>query len=291
MDLTFLNTISLTKTEAKRTRTASQETTPAEGASLRVFADGRVFPSAQFTQDNSLEYVAKDEKVGNGLDVIDTEHFGNYPREATRILMVSLGSKDEPKIDLFKSVGYDDQGKPRSSVLTQGSKSFGIILLEMVEEVYGIVTKDGYLDLVISTEHGLTTPNDIYLLPTKVARGDKKGQLDFKRRTNTILWPLTVLEVATDNSVKETTTENTTTEEAPAAFVAEVPVQSVQDQLLESAGPGDSVDPDETKDSSKNSDDAVAAFMAESGNDNVLATDSGKTDNSVDQEGDVNPGS
>lgn len=277
MNLDFLNTISLTKTEARKTRNASQDTMPVNGADLRVFTDGRIYPSAQFAQDNSLEYVAKDEKVGNGLDVIDTEHFGNYPREATRILMVSLGSKDEPKIDMFKSVGYDDQGAPRNSVLTQGSKSFGITLLEMVEEVYSITATEGYLDLVISTSHGLTTPNDIYLLPTKVARGDKKGQLDFKRRTNTTLWPLTVWEAKTD--VVEPKTE--------ATFVADVP-QTIQEQLLASTGTTGAHDGnDEKVDSSKNSEDAVAAFMAESGPDNSLATAAAQADDAVDQEGDV----
>lgn len=203
MNLDFLSEVKLAKTEVK-TRATSIDTVPATGAALRLFKDGRIFPSAQFVEDWSLEYVSKGEAVGNGLDIIDTDHFTSYPKTAPRIAMVALASKDLPKVDLFGSVGYNEDNTPKTSVLTQGSKTTGAALITMLEEVYGVqlfANDERFVDLVVSTEHGLTTPNGIYQLPTKVARGDKKGQLDYKRRTNTELWALTLLEeIVTDEA-------------------------------------------------------------------------------------------
>ena len=169
MDLTFLNDISLEKTVVN-TRVSSIDHVPANGAQLRLFKDGKIFPSAQLVEDHSLEYVAKEEEVGNGYDIVDTQHYPNYPQDNPRLVMVAIASKNLPKVDLFSSVGYnpDANASPKSSVLTQGSSTTGKWLITMLEEVYDLeLFPEGvnFVDLVISTEFGLTTPNNIYHLP------------------------------------------------------------------------------------------------------------------------------
>ena len=196
MDLGFLNDISLVKTEATRTRSTSIDTTPADGADLRLFSDGRIFPSAKLTADHNLEYVNKGDEVGNGFDIVDTAHFPNYPEGQPRLVMVALTPKDNAKVDVFGSVGYDEAGAPKNSVLSQGSSTTGKWLITLLEEVYGEVFNEArFVDLVISNEFALTTPNNIYQFPKRVTRGENKGEMSYVRRTDTALWPLTVLEV------------------------------------------------------------------------------------------------
>jgi len=216
MDLGFLNDISLKKTEA-RTRNVSIDTTPADGAHLRLFADGRMFPAAQLVEDHSLEYVAKGEEVGNGYDIIDTKHFPNYPEGNPRLVMVALTAKDTPKVDLFGSVGYNKDNTAKSSVLTQGSSTTGKWLITLLEEVYGetLFGENRFVDLVISTDFGLTTPNNIYQFPKAVNRGPNKGEIKYLRRTDTELWPLTVL-VSEDTIIEEdNTTDDTEQTDTP----------------------------------------------------------------------------
>lgn len=209
MDLGFLNDISLVKTEATRTRSASIDTTPADGADLRLFADGRMFPAAQTAEDNSLEYVAKGEEVGNGFDIVDTAHFPNYPKGQPRLVMIALVAKDLPKVDLFGQVGYNPDNTPKTSVLTQGSSTAGKWLIELLKEVYDIEFAEGqkYIDLKINTAFAQTTPNNIYQFPKRVTRGENKGEMTYQRRTDTALWPLTVIETEDSEVTSESTAE------------------------------------------------------------------------------------
>lgn len=201
MNLDFLKEISLTKTEVKTKRTAV-DVSPQEGAHLRLFKDGRMYPSAELTEDCNLEYTDKGAEVGNGFDITDTEHFINYPQDNVRLIMVSLVSKKEPKVDLFGSVGYNSDNTPKVSVTEQGSKTTGTWLIDLLEEVYGepLFEDCKYVDLVVNFEYPLNTPNNIYHLPKKVSRGEMKGQITYQRRTDTTLYPLTVF-----NSIEETT--------------------------------------------------------------------------------------
>ena len=230
MDLGFLNDISLTKTETK-TRNASVDTTPEMGAHLRLMADGRIFPSAQLVEDHSLEYVAKGEEVGRGFDIIDTSLFPNYPQENPRLVMVALVDKDMPKVDLFGSVGYNPEGgAPKTSVLTQGSSTTGKWLINLLEEVYGVVLfeDERYVDIVINADFGLTTENGIYHFPKRVNRGDHKGDVTYQRRTDTEMWPLTFL---VDPTVKEEVKEEVLEEEPKDDFLASLETDPTADQV------------------------------------------------------------
>lgn len=242
MDLNFLNDISLTKTES-RTRNASVDTTPAEGADLRLFSDGRIYPAAQLVEDHSLEYVAKGEEVGNGFDIIDTTNFPNYPQESPRLVMVALVSKDMPKVDLFGSVGYNPNGgAPKTSVLTQGSGTTGKWLIDMLQEVYGITdlfTNARFVDLKINDDFGLTTENNIYHFPKRVNRGEHKGDVTYQRRTDTEMWPLTLLiqpeeitEVV-DQEEKEESMESATSEFLANIGEDEITKENTEDTVEE----------------------------------------------------------
>lgn len=200
MNLDFLNEINLVETpeKARTSRGPQVDHTPAEGATFRLFSDGRIYPSQEFVDTHNLEYVNKGEEVGNGLDIIDTINFPNYPEGAPRLVMVALTSKDNKKVDLFGSVGYNEDDTPKRSVTEQGSSTTGKWLIPMLEEVYGITLfPEGvkFVDLVVNTQFGLETTNGIYLMPKVVARGERKGEITYERRTNTKLWPLTVYEV------------------------------------------------------------------------------------------------
>lgn len=235
MDLTFLNDISLEKTVVN-TRTSSVDHVPTNGAQLRLFKDGKVFPSAQLVDDHSLEYVAKGLEVGNGYDIIDTTHFPNYPQDNPRLVMVAVASKDSAKVDLFSSVGYNPDGTPKTSVLTQGSGTTGKWLITMLEEVYGEeLFPEGvnFVDLVINTEFGLTTPNNIYHLPKRVARGANKGDMTYQRRTDTTLWPLTVLTPTTDEIVEVVDEESFDNIEANDSNIEDSNEQLTEDTVNE----------------------------------------------------------
>lgn len=138
---------------------------------------------------------------GNGFDVIDSRIWGGY--KGGDILFVSPVSKDLPKVDLFGQTKYtspEEEGalvydaKPVSSVMDQGSKTFGAdVLINAVKEVYGVVLDDDneYVDLVVVPElkSGDTSINfleqfsrDIAHFPKRVLRGEDKGKPDYERR-------------------------------------------------------------------------------------------------------------
>jgi hypothetical protein len=209
MNLDFLKDLSLKETVVTTSR-SHVDIAPAVGADLRVFKDGRVFPSADFVTTHNLEYVSKGDAVGNGFDIVDTNEFPGYPEGTPRLVMVALTAKDNPKVDLFGSVGYDDDNKPKAEVTKQGSSTTGKWLIPMLEEVYGEeLFPEGirYVDLVIKTEFGITTPNNIYLLPKKVTRGANKGTPSYQRRTDTTLWPLVVFTLEEETATLEIQTD------------------------------------------------------------------------------------
>lgn len=200
MNLDFFTDISLTESEVKTRGTV--DTMPVSGAQLRLFKDGRMFPSADLVKNHNLEYVSKGEVTGNGFDIIDSQHSPHYPQGNPRVVMISLVSKSLPKVDLFGSVGYNEDGSPKTNVISQGSSTTGKWLIELLEEVYGeeLFNENKFVDLVINEQIGLTTPNNIYQMPKKVSRGTNKGNISYERRTDTELWPLTLMEeIAADD--------------------------------------------------------------------------------------------
>jgi len=214
MNLDFFTDISLTASEVKTRGTI--DTTPVPGSHLRLFKDGRLFPSEELVKTHNLEYVDKGEVTGNGFDIIDSKKSPHYPQESPRVVMIALVSKSLPKVDLFGSVGYNKDGTPKTSVLTQGSSTTGKWLITLLEEVYEEELFSGenrFVDLVVNEQFGVTTPNNIYQMPKTTSRGTNKGEITYQRRTDTTLWPLTVMEEITAEGVTLPDLDNMVAEE------------------------------------------------------------------------------
>ena len=212
---------------------------------IRLWRDGSVFPSKAAIDKFDLEYrncsitkvplplkegqTESDQKYkneytfsagpGNGFDVIDSRVWANYKADG-HMLFISPVSKDEPKVDLFARVDYEDDGTPKNKVEEQGSATFGKdVLLAAVEELYGIklteeLGKD-YVDLVIFDEFDginitekFSTP--VMLAPKRVVRGADKGKPDYIRRENALVYglvPAQILGIGVEAAEDQTNSE------------------------------------------------------------------------------------
>jgi hypothetical protein len=181
-----------------------------DGMRIRLFKDGSVYPSKELTAKYDLEYVNKDwDNQGNGIDVVDSRVWSQYPEGADNYIFVTFTPKDQSKVDLFAHTKYDDSLNPISSVLDQGSKRPELV--DMIREVYNLHSEvtsyeDGkengvvdtlfgelnYVDLDIHVDVELPVSTKIFYLPKKVMKGVKRGQDDYVRRENSVFHPLTV---------------------------------------------------------------------------------------------------
>ena len=201
-------------------------------AALRVFKNGSVYPSAALVQQFGLEYT--EDGGGNGFDVIDSRKLQNTAGNPQAFLMIAPVSREKAKIDLFSKAGKTAEGEI-VSVMDQGAKTFGVRLLEMVKEVYGIEpteTQD-FIDLTIVKSEELqtllqTATNGIYFVPKVVAAGPRKGEPDYERRENLdiyVLAPVTPATTAADIAQPETQDASDDEQEAgmfvPAATAEE----------------------------------------------------------------------
>ena len=184
------------------TKTASRNP---ENADLRIYANGSVYPSKELVAEFQLQYQPKNsENPGYAFDVIVSSEYGACKDFKRNILMIAAVEKNQPKVDLFSSTVYDKEGNPIADVMTQGSNTFGKQLLEKLKEVEGITLEEGkFVDLLIIREYPFKTPNDIYLLPKTVSRGEHKGELTYIRRENITLYPLVPVDALSGGSEGE----------------------------------------------------------------------------------------
>lgn len=194
---------------------------------IRLWKDGSVFPSRALVDAYDLEYkeaaITKIEiplkegqteqkykneyfyisGPGNGFDVIDSRAWASYNAEG-HMLFISPVQRDEPKVSLFSSVGYDaETGKPKNSVMDQGSSTYGKdTLLDAVKEIYGIELNDEkeYVDLIVFTKYGDVNITEAFskpltFLPKTVVSGKDKGQPDLQRRENAKIYGFVPLEI------------------------------------------------------------------------------------------------
>jgi hypothetical protein len=139
------------------------------------------------------------EGTGNGFDVIVSSKWSQFKSQGGSLLFLSPALKSAAKVDLFAAVKYNDEGNPISSVMSQGSPFPDLV--KWVKEIYGIELdkeKKPYIDLMVFTEVG--EPGDEGyidmskysvakgILPKTVARGAEKGQDDFVRRDNVVIF-------------------------------------------------------------------------------------------------------
>lgn len=218
MNFDFLKNTTLTvveKTVAKAStgKTAMQRN-PTNGASLRLFKDGSVYPSMDAVTKYNLEYsnfVPNNNALGyeeyvtpHGFDVIDSRKWAQYPQDAQPVVFITAVPKKSGLVDLFASAKVEG-----TSVMTQGSKTFGLELITMLQEVYNVelFTTQKWVDLTIVDNVELPSLDGIYNVPKTVAKGENKGMVTTKRRENITVNPLALFTVETmpteDNEVQE----------------------------------------------------------------------------------------
>jgi hypothetical protein len=199
---------------------------PTAANSIRIWKDGSVYPSADLVKRFSLEYgnkpQTKEEKAsGNAFDVFSSEDFAIFKVPQT-VILLNVAPKAAGKTDLFGSTTYNEDGTPKSTVMDQGSKTFGKdSFLGMIQKVYGVeVNEAGFIDLVFlgqdgetaATSFGLPNGKNICHVPKEVSRGTKAGEMSYARREDPqlfILYPLSLLKPEQDAANLDTKLEQT----------------------------------------------------------------------------------
>lgn len=201
---------------------------------IRLWYSGAIFPSQALVDKFNLEYpkgvveeipakeavgtpgtegyvagkeasrrISQPEASGNGFDVIDSDAWQAYKGEG-RMLFVSPVAKNQPKVDLFGSTTYEDDGTPKSTVMDQGSVTFGKeTLLPLVKEIYGVELakseegKDNkeYVDLLVVSQLGdldivSRFSSKLLYAPKKISRGEDKGKPTYEIRENAAIYLL-----------------------------------------------------------------------------------------------------
>ena len=195
--------------------------------------DEHIQKQASLPDDQKTEYKIKEFKPkfkpskyeyegapGNGFDFIDSRLWNGFTGKG-QMLFVAPAAKDLAKVEIFGSTKYTGDGTPVNSVYDQGSKTFGAeVLLPTVEEVYGVKIEGDkeYIDLLIVDELDLGDGNVINInekfskkiahFPKKILRGEAKGQADFEKRENAIVWGLIPAELLGETEVEEVATVN-----------------------------------------------------------------------------------
>lgn len=182
---------------------------------LRVWKDGSIFPSERLVKWLDLEYRQKGVEVqGKGLDVFPSEKLPVF-KSPTPLIVVNAVDKEEPRIDLFGTTGYDEDEMPTGSVMDQGAATFGKkTLLPMIKEVYGVEPNEtGFIDLILLGQDGteatqkfdVAGDKDFIYVPKVISKGDNAGAGSYAKRDHPrlyVLYPATMLEAAVDEGTK-----------------------------------------------------------------------------------------
>lgn len=223
MNFDFLKEVVVAAPEKKAAVKSSAPKLP-EGMRIRVFASGRIYPSPELVAAWQLDYMTKgSETPGFGLDIFKSKDWSGFPVDAPALLFCAPVNRTLPKVDLFSSCGYDEQGAPKTTVVEQGGGSFGKTLVTMVQDVFGIEIPSGdFVDLEIKTDIVVPSSNGLFYVPKVISRGANKGQVDAVRRENIVVSPfeliggedfkVTVEEAESAETAKETVTQEDATE-------------------------------------------------------------------------------
>lgn len=201
MDYSFLKNLTLVDTG----RLKQPKTKNPTGLTVRVFADGSIYPSQALTDKFNLEYThATNPNQGNGLDIVDTAEWNIFAGQP-RIIMFGITDKSNPKVDLFASCRHNDDGTPKSSVMTQGSVN--TYLLDLVKECGWLTENQKYVDLKVMEEHPFKTADGLAFIPKTIVKGAKAGDKTYSRRENATFYPVepTDLPVANTNTSSDVT--------------------------------------------------------------------------------------
>lgn len=202
---------------------------PTDGvADIRIWENGAIYPSNALIAEFNLEYTAKDaEESGNGLDFIDSSLMPSI-KTPQRFLALAITPRKSGKIDVFRGTTYKEDGTPAASVATQGTAMFGKeTLLPLIKEVYNVVSnEEGFIDLIIYRNNGITSPANFFHFPKTVTRGEAKGTTSYVRRNDAILFPYCPI-------AGSTIVEPEAQEETVAENVIEVPAIEMPTQIAE----------------------------------------------------------
>lgn len=202
MNYSFLNAIKIVDTGGLKAPKTKNPT----GLTVRVFADGSIYPSQETVNTFDLQFRNKQEEFqGNAFDVVDTAEW--KPMQAyPRMIMFGVTPKSASKVDLFGSTKYQEDGTPKADVMTQGAKDGN--LLNLVKDLGWLNENQKYVDLKIVKEHPLNTENGIAYIPKTISRGKDAGQTTYTRRENTTFYPVEL--VPFETVVLNETTEQVT---------------------------------------------------------------------------------
>jgi hypothetical protein len=212
MSFNFLTNLVLEDTR----NTKVQRKTLPQGLTIRVYANGSVYPSQELIDKFNLEYPLKKDmetNPGNGFDLIDSSEWTptkNYPR----VILLGLVPRSEPKVDLFSLARYDEEGKPKASVLTQGTVSAN--LLDMVRSLGYLTEGQRYCDLKLEVDKPITLKDGIAFVPKVVEKGDRKGEATYERREDIVIYhavPQEVLDRQPEAGEEPVSTETKITHE------------------------------------------------------------------------------
>lgn len=220
MSLSFLSNISVAAATVKSESagekrapgsTARKQRQPINGADLRVWKDGSVYPSDALIAEFDLEYRGKDDQQqGFGFDVVHALPMAKQLSDISRdFLIISAVDRSQDRVDLFSQCGYEADGSPKTSVATQGSPSFGkSTLLASLKEVYDLEpNEEGYIDLCILREDPKVSPDDIFKMFKKITKGDKVGQTKTIRRENQVIYALVDASLVLEKELEVSTSE------------------------------------------------------------------------------------
>jgi hypothetical protein len=193
MNFDFLNNITINKVEEapKKTSTGRVATpkNPESGLTMRLFKDGAIYPSQELVDTFNLEYNSN--KTGNGFDVFSANNWNQYPEGADNVVFISATPKSNSRVDLFSQARVVDG--ELTKVMEQGSKTFGLELIPMLESTYGtkLFEDKRYVDLVVVNTTSIQ--QDVVYVPKMVMKGEHKGTISTERRENVTLYPLAIM--------------------------------------------------------------------------------------------------
>jgi hypothetical protein len=227
---------------------------PVTGASFRVYKNGRIFTAEAIAEEYSLEFGAKEEiivpgkdtdtdktkevVIGNGLDIFSSENWQMIATPAPMLFVAIVPRHGNPKIDVYGSTSYEEDGIPKRSIDSNTVSSFGKdILVPQLEELYGVNFEEvDFIDLVMVTEYAIEAPRGVFSIPKTVSRGDNKGDLVFVTRKNITVFPLTVFEGVAESKDEATDSDQIDLEDS----IQEV--QETADEIEEVQVTTDSLD-------------------------------------------------
>ena len=203
MNLDFLKNVDVKEVaiNAKVSR-MSLSKTPRDGADFRVYKSGKMFAHPDTAGLYGLEFAPKEEGVivGCGLDIFQSKDWPMIAIDENMLFVGIVPRESNSKIDVYGNTGYNEDGTPKRSVMSNSVQSFvKESLVPMLEELYGVNFEEvDFVDLVIQTDFPIISPKGVYAIPKVVSKGKNKGEFTLKARKDILVCPLTIWEEPTN---------------------------------------------------------------------------------------------